>query len=152
MLLTQYKKARRGLDDMIKGLEETEEDKEDKRLLNNMKNEVEYIINWLKIGYDPDNPQGINIKHAYDITKLENMDVLPDLNKEIRKEFKVSEKDRKTMTRLLLSLSDRERDCFILRIAHEMTLQEIATDLDISISSVQTYLERVDKKTSKALS
>lgn len=155
MLLAQYKKARKGLNDMIKNLGETERDIEDKKMLNSMKNEVEYIIKWLKIGHDPENPQGTNIRYAYDITQLSNMDLLPDLSDEIKKErvpLQPIDEQLKKVIKLMEMLSDRERDCFILRVAQNMTLQEVADELDISISSVQTYLERVDKKIKEVVS
>src|SRR5690625_7940863 len=85
-LLEQYKEARKGLIKMIEQLGNSEREKEDKKMLNSMKRDVEYIIKWLKLGYDPENPAGVNVEDAYNIERHENMDVFPDITEQLREE------------------------------------------------------------------
>lgn len=123
-------------------------DKEDKAQINSMIDSVTNIIDWLETGRNPYFKQGIDVRYAYDLSRFENMDVFPDILKEVkeeREEFEITPKQRKVVILLLNMLSERERDCFLLRI-QGYTLQEIADSLGVSVSSVQTYLERVSKK------
>lgn len=148
-MLEDYKQARAGLIEMIDRLGDTEKDKVDRKLLNGMKNEVEYIIKWLRIGYDPENPQGVNVRDIYNINKYPHMEVVPDIYEQLRQEreelHELTPEEKQTIDNVLRTLSDRERDCFLLRI-QGLRLREIADELNISLSSVQTYIERADEK------
>src|SRR5690625_1601863 len=118
-LLEQYKEARKGLIKMIEQLGDGEREKEDKKMLNSMKRDVEYIIKWLKLGYDPENPAGVNVEDAYNIERHENMDVFPDINEQLREERErlreITSEERNTILKIFNSLSEREQECFLLR-------------------------------------
>ena len=49
---------------------------------------------------------------------------------------------------ILLCLSHRERQCYLLHMAEGWSLQEIADELKISKSTVQKYVERAKNKIS----
>lgn len=148
-LLEQYKEARKGLIKMIEQLGDGEREKEDKKMLNSMKRDVEYIIKWLKLGYDPENPAGVNVEDAYNIERHENMDVFPDINEQLREEREklreITSEERNTILKIFNSLSEREQECFLLRL-RGYTYQEIADELDVSIWTARTYVARAEEK------
>lgn len=148
-MLDEYKQARQGLIDMLKRLGDSERDNEDRKIINSMIRDVEYIIKWLKLGYDPENPQGVNVRDIYNINKYPHMEVVPDIYEQLRQEreelHELTPEEKRTIDTVLRTLSDRERDCFLLRI-QGLRLREIANELNISLSSVQTYIERADEK------
>lgn len=148
-LLAQYKEARKGLIKMIEQLGNSERDKEDKKMLNGMKRDVEYVIKWLKLGYDPENPAGVNVEDAYNIERHENMDVFPDVTEQLREEREklreITSEERNTILKIFNSLSEREQECFLLRL-RGYTYQEIADELDVSIWTARTYVARAEEK------
>ena len=148
-LLEQYKEARKGLIKMIEQLGNSKRDKEDKKMLNGMKRDVEYVIKWLKLGYDPENPAGVNVEDAYNIERHENMDVFPDVTEQLREEREklreITSEERNTILKIFNSLSEREQECFLLRL-RGYTYQEIADELDVSIWTARTYVARAEEK------
>lgn len=146
-LLAEYKEARKGLQDMLKRLGYSERDNVDRTYINSMINSVTKIIEWLETGRNPYFQQGVDVKYAYDVTKLSNMDLLPDINEQIeRKKPKLTNEQRQTIIKVFRNLSDRERDCFILHHGAMMSMAEIAKQLGISKGSVQMYLNRAREK------
>ena len=146
-LLVQYKKARRGINEMFKKLGNSERDKVDRTLLNSMYNELGWIIEWIETGSNPEELRGINKRYAYDISYLSNMDVLPDLTEQLeRKPLELTDEQKEVLIKVFDRLSDRERDCFILHVTQGMSMQEIADELGISKGSVQMYVKRARGK------
>jgi len=148
-LLEQYKQARKGLIKMIEQLGNSKRDKEDKKMLSGMKRDVEYVIKWLKLGYDPESPAGVNVEDAYNIERHENMDVFPDITEQLREERErlreITSEERNTILKIFNSLSEREQECFLLRL-RGYTYQEIANELDVSIWTARTYVARAEEK------
>ena len=148
VLLNQYKNARKELRDMLAMLADDKHDKADKKLINRMIDSTTFIIDWIEKGGNPEEMRGVNIRQAYHIKHLSNMDILPDISEQIateREQLYLTDEQKRIIVRVLESLSDRERDCFLLRI-QGLRLREIADELNISLSSVQTYIERADGK------
>lgn len=148
-LLNQYKNARRGLSAMLDELGYTERDKVDKTLINSMINDTSYVIEWIEKGGNPDEMRGINVRNAYHLKYMSNMDILPDLTEELTKErepLKMTDEQRKTILKLFDNLSDRERDCFLLHVAQNMSMQEVADELGLSKWTVRTYIDRAKEK------
>lgn len=146
-LLVQYKKSRKGINDMLKNLQDTTEDEVDKTILNDAYEELSWIIEWLENGSNPQEVRGINIKHAYDVASLSNMDILPDLTEQLESEPpKLTGEQKRTLTKIFKNLSNRERDCFILHHGSLMSMQEIADELGIGKRTVQQYIERARGK------
>src|SRR5690625_2933359 len=149
-LLIEYKEARKGLRDMLKRLGDNERDNVDKTYINSMINSVTKIIEWLETGRNPYFQQGVDVEYAYDVTKLSNMDLLPDINEQIEREKpELTDEQRQTIIKVFRNLSDRERDCFILYYGAMMSMAEIAKQLGISKGSVQMYLNRAREKSKK---
>lgn len=146
-LLSEYKDGRRSLQKKKLKLGNNEKDRVDKTQINSMINDMSYVIKWLETGRNPDELRGVNIKNIYRLRYLENMDLLPDISQEFeREQLELTEEKKKILVQVFASLSDRERDCFILHVTQEMSMAEIAKELKISKSAVQIYINRAKDK------
>lgn len=152
-LLEQYIEARKELKKMLKKLGNSERDNEDKTQINSMIDDMTLAIDWMKTGCNPFG-KGADINKIYHIYYYEDMDILPDIYKELRKErdtLHIPEKQQKQLTKIFNELSDRERQCYVLFKAEKMSMQQIALQLDISKASVQTYIKRAKEKIEKII-
>src|SRR5690625_4454270 len=132
---------------MLKDLGNNERDKDDKTYINSMIDSVTDIIDWLDTGINPFFPAGIDRRHAYDVTRLSNMDLIPEITEQLEPEpVELTDEQKRIITRIFQTLTDRERDCFILHHCLMMSFSEIAKDLHISKSTVQTHIFRARKK------
>lgn len=148
-LLNQYKNARKGLNDMISNLEGTELDREDEKILNSMVRDVTFIIEWIENGGNPEELRGINIKNAYHIKYLPNMEILPDITDQMpteREPLKLTKEQKNILLKLFSMWTNNERDCFIMHVSERKSMSEIAEILNVSKGSVQSYIERAKKK------
>lgn len=149
-LIAEYEDGRRDLGLMRNELGDTELDLADKTLISGMVSDMTYSINWLKIGREPGTFQGIDKRAAYQRQMyVDDMDLFPSLELEIKEELPDDKK--RAIIDVLMILSARERQCFILRKSYVMSLGEIAIDLSISKSSVQTFLSRAESKIKKRM-
>ena len=149
VLLNQYKNARKELRNMLATLGTSEQDKEDRKLINSMIDSTSKIIEWLETGVNPYFQKGIDVNGAYHIQYLSNMDILPDLTERFtteREELDVSDEEVKTVQKAIMKLSGRERDCLILHVSQGMSMSEVSEQLGISKASVQTYIKRAREK------
>lgn len=148
-LLHQYKHARKELRDMLDLLNDTVKDSEDKSTINSMINDVTFIIDWIESGSNPEEYRGTNIKNAYHMKYLPNMEILPDITGQLeveREALELTKEQRHIINLLLNTWTDRERDCFILYMADNKSMSEISEIIDISKASVQTYINRAKEK------
>lgn len=51
--------------------------------------------------------------------------------------------------RIMLSLTERQLNCYLLHYAHRLSMQEIANELGIKKSTVQDHIELARKKISE---
>ena len=61
----------------------------------------------------------------------------------------LTDKEKRHLRGILISLSHRESQCFLLNTVRLMSFQQIADELKISRSSVQKYIERAREKIKK---
>lgn len=114
-----------------------------------MIDDMSYVIKWLETGRDPDSYQGIDKRDGYRLLYYEDMEIIPDIKKEISKEREplyMCRKQRKVLINLFKHFSDRERQCFIMHEAEQLSMQKIADKLGISKSTVQSYINRAREK------
>src|SRR5699024_10275683 len=140
-LLNQYKQARKGLSSMLKSLGNTERDKVDRTIINSMVNDTSFIIDWIEKGSNPNEMRGIDKRNVYHLKYLSNMDILPDLTEQLEKErepLTMTDEQQQIILKLFNNLSDRERDCFLLHVAQNMSMQEVADELGISKWTART--------------
>lgn len=146
-LLFEYEEGRKRLYDMKEQLGDSELDKLDKTQINGMINDMSYSMEWMEIGRQPGSLRGIDKRSAYQRSALIDMDLFPSLDI-MPKPRELTETEKKAIMKVLMILSYRERQCFLMYMAQGWSLQEIADELNISKSSVQKYVERAKNKIS----
>ncbi|GGB41603.1 hypothetical protein GCM10011409_18900 [Lentibacillus populi] len=144
-LLNEYEQGRKTLYNMKCNLGDSELDKQDKSQINSMINDMSFSIDWMKLGRRPGNMRGIDKRSAYQRRMLLDMDLLPSLD--IQPEEKtLNESERQDLINILIDLSHRERQCYLLHMAQGWSMQEIADELNIKKPSVQKFIERAKNK------
>ncbi len=118
----------------------------DQEKINSMITSMSYSIDWMKVGRDPEVIRGIDISQAYQKKTYGNMDIFPASLQEADKEMDDSQKQ--SILNILMGLTARERECFILNKAYMQSYADVAKELGITRSSVQKYVERAKKKIS----
>lgn len=149
-LVIEYEQGRESLQQMKSNLGNSELDNLDKSQINSMIREISDVIKWLKTGRDPFAIRGIDRRSAYqkrvlyDMDLFPSLDILPDSMQEIDRELTNEEKE--LVADILLVLSPRERTCFLLHHVNLLSFEEIAQELNLSKSSVQSYIQRARNK------
>lgn len=151
-LLAEYEDGRKGLKSMKDSLNLDDlADQEDKKQINSMINDMSFSIEWLKKGRRPGNLRGIDRRSAYQRRALLNMDLFPSLDIE-PEERVLSDDEKRAIINILVELSHRERQCYLLHMANGLSMQSISDELNISKSAVQIYINRAKKKIEKKVS
>lgn len=143
-LIYKYKKS---LHTMQKAYE-TAEEQTDRQVISGMISDLEYAIEWMRIGGDPSRKRGVDRVEVYltdpEIIDSQQFDSMVN-NSEI------SDEDRKKIITVLQSLTEREEDMFLMHFAEMLPLEEIADLLGIKKSTVATTIKRAQKKIKKYL-
>ncbi|OXS77941.1 sigma factor-like helix-turn-helix DNA-binding protein [Domibacillus enclensis] len=148
-LIYEYKQSLRELKKMKEAIEAKpellEQDIQDKSLINSMISEVEFAIQWMVSGRNPGAMRGADRTGAYTLDPAV-LDILPvaPVYKSIARELSSLEKE--IIEDALCTLTKREKDVFMLVKVEGITFEYTAELLGITKSSVQTYLERAEKK------
>ena len=148
-LIPAYKEARADLREMHELLGDTEYDQEDKSQINSMVDSMTYSIDWMETGRQPDSYRGVDKRDIYRISQYEDMDIIPDITEELRKEREplyMDREQRQALIKLFERFSDRERQCFLMYEAEGLSMQKIADKLSISKATVQSYINRARSK------
>jgi len=151
-LLLEYKRALREANKMVRELNNkgtlSEQDKIDKGIINSMIRDLQYSIEWMKTGRNPDARRGIDKNGVY-LTAPSVLDVLPVHNvyKELAQEL--SDFQRELIEDALCTLTVREQDVFMMVKVEGLTFEYTAELLGVRKSTVQTYFERAEKKIEK---
>jgi|SRR5690625_336741 len=144
-LINEYTEGRKELIETREKLTDSEIDNLDKRQVNGMIRDMTFSLSWLKIGREPGALRGIDRRSAYQRRVLMDMDLFPSLEIQPDQE-EISNEDKKAIIDILIDLSVRERQSYVLHNAYEMSMADIADELGISKSAVQTFLERANRK------
>lgn len=130
----------------------------DLKQFNSMIDSMTYSLEWMTNGRQPNTYRGVDEKAVYQRRSYENIDLIPDIAVQLKDE---SDNDKKHlfMTReekiiladILSSFSLRERQCYILHMAQGMSWSEIADELGVSKSTVQTHITRARSKVEKRI-
>lgn len=146
-LLGEYKDGRRDLGRMKNDLEP--EMYMDKKQINSMVDSMSFSIEWMETGRQPGLYRGVDKRDAYRFKQYEDMDIIPDINEELRKEREplyMSQEQRTALLHLFRNFSDRERQCYIMHTAEGLSMQKIADKLGLSKWTVRTYINRAKEK------
>jgi positive control factor len=133
-------------------------DDEDKPIIRGMISDLEFAIEWMSTGRRPDNKRGIERRAAYQREKPFDPLLMQKYFRSSEptyewdnheKEDVITSWDRERIEDALSVLTDREREVYLMSRGYCLTYSEIANYLCISSSSVQTMIERAEKKIQK---
>ncbi|GIO03404.1 hypothetical protein J5TS2_40720 [Brevibacillus halotolerans] len=154
-LLKEYKETRKKLKKAYADLRATETvlDDSERRYLSEMISDVEYVIEWLETGRRPESKRGIERRAAYQREKLVDPIRMQAFiaNSTAGSPANISEWESLQIEDALCLLSVRERECYLLAHGEGFSYSQIAQMLNITVSSVETYIKRSQLKVSKRI-
>lgn len=148
--LREYNKGKRSLERYratlinLNSAEQTDAELAEIDTVSGMIADMSYAIEWMRTGRRPYSRRGVDIKDAYSRAILLDMDLLPNAPPEQETVF--TERQKREMARILLRLSERERQCFLLHAVNGLSYAEIADELKIAKASVQRFIDRAKSK------
>lgn len=153
-LIQEYTDGKRLLRSKADGVDRDDPERmEDLKQINSMIDSMTYSLEWMTTGRQPGMYRGVESRSIYQRRSYENIDLIPDIEKELREENDINRKqlymtkeEKAAMADILVSFSLRERQCYILHTAQGMSMAEIAEELGVSKSSVQMYINRAKDK------
>lgn len=148
-LIPQYEEGLRELGVMHDNLTDSEYDRIDESQINSMIDSMGFSLEWMETGRQPGLYRGVDKRDAYRVKQYDEMDVIPDITEELRKEresFYLSATQKAKLLHLFHSFSDRERQCYVMYEAEQLSMGKIADYLGISKASVQVYIKRAREK------
>lgn len=152
-LILQYKKHR---DDLVKKRstlnKKNPQDELDLTQYNSMIEEMDFVLQWLETGRDPNNYRGADKKGIYQYQSFYSIDFIPDITEQIEegpKQLYMSAEEKIIMADIFSSLSFRERHCYVLHVGRQISVAKIAKGLGVGKSTAQSYIERAKKKIQK---
>lgn len=95
---------------------------------------MEFALQWMKRGRRPGNRRGIDRRSVYQRTALLDPDLFLSLDIEPAERSLDDYGRRKIVD--LWTLSERERQCYLLHMSHGMSFAEIAKELGITRASI----------------
>lgn len=150
-LVMEYEDGRKELNRIKENLGDSEQVRMDKTHVNSMVSDMSFAIDWMRTGRRPGNLRGADKRSVYQRRILVDMDLLPSLD--IQPESReLDEEEKQALVNILVDLSHRERQCYLLHMAQGWSMQEVADELKISKSTVQKYIERAKNKVKRKLS
>lgn len=143
-LIPEYKQGRKELRIMKHELPQSDEYK-----INSMVDSMEFSLEWMETGRQPGTFRGIDRNNAYRPKQYEDMDIIPDITEQLEEErgsLYMSTEQRRSLLQLFHNFSDRERECFIMYKAEQLSMSQIALKLGVSKATVQVYIRRAKEK------
>ncbi|WP_342505641.1 sigma-70 family RNA polymerase sigma factor [Sporosarcina sp. FSL K6-2383] len=126
---------------------------EDLKHINSMIESMSFSLEWMTTGRQPGTYRGVDEKAVYQRRSYENIDLIPDIEMQLREENDINKKhlfmtkeEKIILADILASFSLRERQCYILHMAQGMSWSKIADELGVSKSMVQQSINRARKK------
>lgn len=129
--------------------EKNSEQKDEHQVVSEMISDLQYSLEYMRIGRKPGNRRGYDKRSVYQRTVLLDTDLFPSLMIDPDNEKDLTDDQKRNMVDLLWTLSNRERQCYILHHAYMLSQREIAEELNVSRRSVRTWIERATKKIKK---
>jgi RNA polymerase sigma factor (sigma-70 family) len=138
---------------IVRQLQLRADKEEDIRLLGSMASDLQYSLDWLRSGRRPGNKRGIERRAAYqrerpiDPVHIQNFVANPAKEKPCT----VSDWDRERIEDAISVLTEREKEIYLMARGQCLTYEQIAAYLFICKSTVQTTVERAEKKISRRI-
>ncbi|PAF34133.1 hypothetical protein CHH69_17435 [Terribacillus saccharophilus] len=143
-MVDEYSEGKKALEKLKDSYDENDLDEQnDRKAVNSMISTMEYSLDWMKKGRRPGNRRGAERRAVYQRTAYMEMDIFPELEEE-KREIPIEMKRK--LVDILMELSDRERECYLMHMTKGFSFAQIANFLGVSRSSVQRYIERAKKK------
>lgn len=152
-LKTEYADSARRLQQYRDRLIQTDLDAEmhpDMQIVEDMLADLHYSLEWLQTGRQPNRRRGVDIHDAYSRAILMDMDLMPEQVVE-RQELRVTEAQKVELVRILMRMSARERQCFLLHTAYGLSERDIAEELKLTRRTVRTNIQRAKSKVGQAI-
>jgi RNA polymerase sigma-70 factor (ECF subfamily) len=143
-LRKEYAQSEKKLDAYRKTLQDPEM-MDELAIVEDMIADMHYAMEWMRTGREPHKRRGLDIHDAYSRSILMDMELLP-ASTTARQELRATESQKVELVQILMKLSNRERQCFLLHTAHGLSMAEIGKELKISKASVQKNIERARAK------
>lgn len=118
--------------------------------VDGMISDMNYALEWLRSGRRPWSRRGVENRDAYRRAALMDMDLFPAVNFE-PDELEISAERKRQLVSVLLKMSARERQCYLLHMAQGLTYANVAKELKLSKRSVQQYVERARAKVQQGI-
>lgn len=148
-IIKKYKESLK----IVRQLQLRKNNEVDIRLLGNMASDLQYTLDWLKTGRRPGNRRGIERRAAYqrerpiDPIHIQKFVANPAKDKPCT----VSDWDRERIEDALSILTEREKEIYLMSRGQCLSYEQIAAYLFICKSTVQTTVERAEKKVGKRI-
>lgn len=141
---TKSKKMLQQID--VRGYSENE-----KAHVNAMIRDVEYVIQWLKLGHKPGPQRGVERLAGYQREKLVDPLVMQSYVQQAGagSPTRITDGERQLIDDALQLLSPRERDCYVMAHGECFPHSEIAKLLGIDRGNVAHYIQRAQLKLSR---
>ncbi|MCJ8008915.1 sigma factor-like helix-turn-helix DNA-binding protein [Lederbergia wuyishanensis] len=149
-LIQEYSNGKRQLHKLHNSLDkENPTDRQDRKVINSMIDDMEFTIEWLETGKQPGTYRGVDKRLAYQRKALESMDIIPDITEQLdinNRQLYMTSEEKIILADIFTSFSLRERQCYVLHAAQGMSMGQIADDLGLSKATVQMYITRARRK------
>ncbi|MDD9148147.1 sigma factor-like helix-turn-helix DNA-binding protein [Sporolactobacillus sp. CQH2019] len=143
-LIDEYETTMHELQDYHEKIDSAEERSAVNRLISNLS----YSLTWMKHGREPGSRRGA--ERNYQTTVIYDTELFPSLQAEPEKEL--TEDEKRMISSVLMILTKRERDIYILHEAYLLTERQISYELNLSRRTVRTYFDRAKEKINRYLS
>ncbi|MGR6896980.1 sigma factor-like helix-turn-helix DNA-binding protein [Rummeliibacillus sp. BSL5] len=152
-LLQEYKENRAALHKMKAKIDI--DNFEDETQINSMIESMTFAIDWMETGRNPDAYRGVDKRSIYQKQFFESIDVIPDITDQLydinSKQLYMSQDEKKRLAKIFASWSHKERICYVKHVVEQKSFQQIANELKLSKSTVQTNINRAKSKVFKEL-
>ncbi|HFK1427519.1 MULTISPECIES: sigma-70 family RNA polymerase sigma factor [Bacillus cereus group] len=149
-LIKQYKET---LNQLLTAKEKAT--KQEEKIINRMISDIEYSLNWMRNGREPEPKRGIERRASYqrDVKVnplliqryLRSKETEYEWDKE-QKENAITTWEKIQLDDALSTLSKMEKEIFIMYKVGMFTQEEIAEMRGVTRSTIQQHLRRADKK------
>lgn len=115
-------------------------------MVGEMISDMHFALECIRRGRIPGNRRGVDQRGVYQRTELALM--FPSLVPNVTE---LTNDEKRKIIDVLVSLSNRERSCFLMHVTKGLTYAEIAIKLEVSIRTVRSYIDRAKDKVQQGL-
>ncbi|WP_270364722.1 sigma-70 family RNA polymerase sigma factor [Bacillus paranthracis] len=155
-LMKQYTETRKQLEASKVGATE-----KDISIINGMISDINYALEWMRTAKQPGKKRGIERRAAYQrerpcdpllMQRYTRSTEMPLYEWDTEaKESVISEWDRIQIEDALSTLTEREKEIYVMSRGRGLTMEKISNYLGVKKTTVQNHLERADKKIGKRI-